>query len=70
MVVELASSMLNIFHGWLQQVGPLAGGEGGQPAVTGLHVGPVPARPPPPTLTTLAVTRQDQDVKYGKTKKA
>jgi hypothetical protein len=51
--------MLNIFHGWLQEVGPLGGGPEDHVATTlGLHVGPIPARPPVPALASLAVSRQ------------
>ncbi len=55
--------MLNIFHGWLQEVGPLGVGLGGGPedhaaTTLGLHVGPMPARPPVPALASLAVSRQ------------
>ncbi len=52
--------MLNIFHGWLQEVGPLVGGGPEDHAATtlGLHVGPIPARPPVPALASLAVSRQ------------
>ncbi len=51
--------MLNIFHGWLQEVGPLGGGPKDHAATTlGLHVGPMPARPPVPALASLAVSRQ------------
>jgi hypothetical protein len=51
--------MLNIFHGWLQEVGPLGVGPEDHAATTlGLHVGPMPARPPVPALASLAVSRQ------------
>ncbi len=55
--------MLNIFHGWLQEVGPLGVGLGGGPedhaaTTLGLHVGPIPVRPPVPALASLAVSRQ------------
>ena len=50
--------MLNLFHGWVQELGPGAGGRGGGgPGGSGLFVGPAAPTRSPATLVDAAAAQ-------------